>query len=81
MGLLEHAGRGAAWLARGVWDAEVAGSNPAAPTIDRRSAAFRRNVPIRTHDEREITTRHLGVVMQQSGGASTCGCLSDKYGV
>jgi hypothetical protein len=26
------AGCGAAWLARGVWDAEVAGSNPAIPT-------------------------------------------------
>lgn len=29
---LREAGCSAAWLARGVWDAEVAGSNPASPT-------------------------------------------------
>ncbi|GEM_PF-2728930 len=26
-------GRGSAWLERSVWDAEVTGSNPVAPTI------------------------------------------------
>jgi hypothetical protein len=31
-GMLDPTGRSAAWLARSVWDAEVAGSNPAAPT-------------------------------------------------
>ena len=55
-------GRGAVWLARLLWEQEVAGSNPAAPTIRQRTTAKdgeRQRTTANGNDERQrLTTVH-----------------------